>query len=228
MALSAEQSQSLRSELDALRQEYAAKIGARDAEHIRTVRAVARISRVAGRLLIHFSLEPVSWAAGVIALGTYKVLENMEIGHNVLHGQYDFMRDPELSSATYEWDMVGTAKSWKRAHNATHHVFTNVIGRDRDFGYNAFRFSEDVPWKPIHLLQPLREPAQRIVLRVLDRRLRSRSLRRARAEVERIGRRASGVLVARWPAICGPSRARPHGRGSSSTSSSRRSRVRSR
>jgi fatty acid desaturase len=155
---SAEQSQSLRSELDALRQEYAAKVGARDAEYIRTVRAVARISRVAGRLLIHFSLEPVSWSAGVLALGTYKVLENMEIGHNVLHGQYDFMRDPELSSATYEWDMVGTAKSWKRAHNATHHVFTNVIGRDRDFGYNAFRFSEEVPWRPIHLLQPLVSP----------------------------------------------------------------------
>jgi NADPH-dependent stearoyl-CoA 9-desaturase len=158
VTLSAEQSQSLRAELDALRQEYVAKIGARDADHIRSVRAVARISHVAGRLLIHFSLEPISWAAGVCALGTYKVLENMEIGHNVLHGQYDFMRDPSLSSATYEWDMVGTAKSWKRAHNATHHVFTNVIGRDRDFGYNAFRFSAEVPWKPIHLLQPLVSP----------------------------------------------------------------------
>jgi fatty acid desaturase len=155
---SAEQAQSLRAELDALRHEYASKIGARDAEYIRTVRAAARISRVAGRLLIHFSLEPVSWAAGVLALANYKVLENMEIGHNVLHGQYDFMRDPELSSATYEWDMAGTARSWKRAHNATHHVFTNVIGRDRDFGYNAFRFSEEVPWKPIHLLQPLVSP----------------------------------------------------------------------
>ena len=152
MTLSGEQSQSLRAELDALRHEYTAKIGARDAEYIRTVRAVARISRAAGRLLIHFSLEPVSWSAGVVALATYKVLENMEIGHNALHGQYDFMRDPELTSATYEWDMVGTAKSWKRAHNATHHVFTNVIGRDRDFGYNAFRFSA-VPWKPLHLLR---------------------------------------------------------------------------
>jgi linoleoyl-CoA desaturase len=148
----------LRAELDALRQEYASQIGARDAEYIRTVRAVARTSHAAGRLLIHFSLEPVSWTAGVLALATYKVLENMEIGHNVLHGQYDFLRDPELSSATYEWDMVGTAKSWKKAHNATHHVFTNVIGKDRDFGYNAFRFSAEVPWRPFHLLQPLLSP----------------------------------------------------------------------
>jgi linoleoyl-CoA desaturase len=163
MVLSAEQSQSLRAELDALRQEFAAKVGARDAEYIRTVRTVARVSRVAGRLLIHFSLEPISWSAGVLALGAYKVLENMEIGHNVLHGQYDFMGDPELSSATYEWDMVATAKSWKRTHNAAHHVFTNVIGRDRDFGYDAFRFSGDVPWKPIHLLQPIVSPVSGLV-----------------------------------------------------------------
>jgi linoleoyl-CoA desaturase len=157
--LSAEQSTSLRAELDAPRQEYVAKIGPADAAYIRGVRNVARTAHVAGRLLVHFSLEPVSWGAGVVSLAVYKALENMEIGHNVLHGQYDFMRDPSLSSGTYEWDMVGTAKSWKRAHNATHHVFTNVIGRDRDFGYNAFRFSADVPWRPFHLLQPVLSPA---------------------------------------------------------------------
>src|SRR5512142_1029989 len=158
MILSADQARSFRRELDELRREQVAKLGDADAEYIRSVRAVAHVSRVAGRLLIHFSLEPVSWSVGVALLGTFKVLENMEIGHNVLHGQYDFMRDPSLSSATYEWDMVGTAKSWRRAHNATHHVFTNVIGRDRDFGYNLFRFSDEVPWRPFHLLQPLLSP----------------------------------------------------------------------
>jgi NADPH-dependent stearoyl-CoA 9-desaturase len=156
--LSPDQYNSFRSELDALRSEYAEKIGDRDAEHIRGVRSIARISRVAGRTLIHFSLEPISWGAGVLALATYKVLENMEIGHNVLHGQYDFMHDPSLSSSTYEWDMVGTSKSWKKAHNATHHVYTNVIGRDGDFGYRAFRFSDDVPWNLTHLAQPLLSP----------------------------------------------------------------------
>jgi NADPH-dependent stearoyl-CoA 9-desaturase len=158
VTLSPEQATSLRAELDALRKEYAGKIGAADAQYIRGVRAVARTAHVAGRLLVHFSLEPASWSAGVAALAVYKALENMEIGHNVLHGQYDFMRDPSLASATYEWDMAATANSWKRAHNATHHVFTNVIGRDRDFGYNAFRFSGDVPWRPFHLLQPLLSP----------------------------------------------------------------------
>ncbi len=116
---SAKQLNSFREELDALRSEYAAKVGERDAEYIRSVRAVARLSQLAGRLLIHFSLEPVSWSAGVLALSGYKVLENMEIGHNVLHGQYDFMRDPGLSSATYEWDMVGTAKGPASAGNPT-------------------------------------------------------------------------------------------------------------
>jgi linoleoyl-CoA desaturase len=155
MTPAAERFEALRAELDALRAEYAAKIGARDAEYIRTLRAAARAARAVGRLLIHFSLEPIGWGTGVLALTTYKLLENMEIGHNVMHGQYDFMGDPEFSSATYEWDMAPTAKSWKRAHNATHHVYTNVIGRDHDFGYNLFRFSADVPWKPTHLAQPL-------------------------------------------------------------------------
>lgn len=154
----AKQHQALRAELDAVRAEYVAKIGDADAEYIRAVRTFARASQVAGRLLLHFSLEPVSWGAGVLALATYKVLENMEIGHNVLHGQYDFMHDPALSSATYELDMAATSSGWKRAHNATHHVYTNVVGRDHDFGYDLFRFSADVPWSPVHLTQPLVSP----------------------------------------------------------------------
>src|SRR5919198_3912167 len=117
VTLTSEQLKSFGEELDALRAEYAAKVGEVDAEYIRSVRAVARILRVAGRVLIHFSLEPISWGAGVVALSAYKSLENMEIGHNVMHGQYNFMHDPELNSTDYEWDIVATAKSWKRTHN---------------------------------------------------------------------------------------------------------------
>ena len=40
-----------------------------------------------------------------------------------------------LDSRTYEWDLVGTAKTWKKAHNVTHHTYTNVLGKDDDFGY---------------------------------------------------------------------------------------------
>jgi linoleoyl-CoA desaturase len=158
MTLSAASLESFGRDLDALRTEFLSKIGERDAEHIRSVRAVARAAHISGRLLIHFSLEPASWWAGVLALGLYKALENFEIGHNVMHGQYNFMGDPGFGSRDYEWDLVGTARSWKRAHNGTHHVFTNVIGRDIDFGYNAFRLSEEVPWSPVHLVQPLLSP----------------------------------------------------------------------
>jgi fatty acid desaturase len=158
MTLSDEQLSSFAKELDGLRAEHAAQVGKADAEYIEAVRAAAKSLRIAGRLLIHFSLEPISWGAGVLALGAYKSLENMEIGHNVLHGQYNFMHDPELNSTDYEWDIVATAKSWKRTHNATHHVLTNVIGRDGDLGFHMLRVSEEVPWNPVHLLQPLLSP----------------------------------------------------------------------
>jgi fatty acid desaturase len=150
--------QSLERDLGELRARIAAKVGEEDKQHVRSVRFAATCLEVSGRVLIHVSLEPVSFGLGVLSLGLYKILENMELGHNVLHGQYDFMRDPTLASATYEWDFVGTARAWKRAHNATHHTFTNVLGKDDDFGYGVFRFSAEVPWRPVHLLQPLISP----------------------------------------------------------------------
>ena len=35
-----------------------------------------------------------AWVLGTTALSLAKILDNMEIGHNVLHGQWDWMRDP--------------------------------------------------------------------------------------------------------------------------------------
>jgi fatty acid desaturase len=148
----------LQRDLDELRDRTTAEIGRVDAEYIKSVRLIARCLEASGRLLIHVSLEPVSFSLGVANLALYKILENMEIGHNVMHGQYDFMQDPTLDSKTYEWDLVGTAKTWKHGHNVTHHTFTNVLGKDDDFGYSFFRLSSDVPWKPSHLFQPILNP----------------------------------------------------------------------
>ena len=39
-----------------------------------------------------------------------KIIENMEIGHNVMHGQWDWMRDPEIHSSTWEWDNASTVR----------------------------------------------------------------------------------------------------------------------
>jgi linoleoyl-CoA desaturase len=79
----------------------------------------------------------------------------MEIGHNVMHGQWDWMRDPKIHSTTWEWDNASPSDQWKHAHNELHHTYTNVVGRDNDLGYGIMRVDEDQRWHPIYLLQPL-------------------------------------------------------------------------
>jgi linoleoyl-CoA desaturase len=98
---------------------------------------------------------PPAWLAGTGLLSLSKILENMEIGHNVMHGQWDWMRDPALNSSTYDWDTTCPAEEWKHSHNYVHHTFTNIVGKDRDVGYGILRMSEDQPWKPVYLAQPL-------------------------------------------------------------------------
>jgi fatty acid desaturase len=150
--------ESLKRELDDLRARTLAKVGEEDRAHIERVRTIARVLEASGRILIHLSLDPVTFGLGVTGLGLYKIIENMELGHNVMHGQYDFLEDPAFDSKTYEWDLVGTARTWKHAHNVTHHTYTNVLGKDDDFGYLFFRLSSDVAWKPSHFFQSLLNP----------------------------------------------------------------------
>ncbi len=80
----------------------------------------------------------------------------MEIGHNVGHGQWDWMNDPEIHSSTWEWDMVAVSSQWRYSHNYRHHVYTNIIGHDHDLGFGVMRVTRDEPWQPAHLFQPLR------------------------------------------------------------------------
>ena len=142
-------------ELDALRAEVMASRGERDVQYIHEIVAVQRGLEVGGRAALMISILPPAWLAGTAALSAAKILENMELGHNILHGQWDWMRDPEIHSSTWEWDSVIPAEGWKRTHNLVHHTWTNVVGKDRDLGYTIFRMSADQPWKPRHLLQPL-------------------------------------------------------------------------
>jgi fatty acid desaturase len=90
-----------------------------------------------------------------VGLLVSKCIENMELGHNIIHGQWDWMNDPEIHSNTWEWDMVGPSSQWRHAHNYRHHVFTNVIGMDEDLGYGVLRVSRDQEWKPGHRWAPL-------------------------------------------------------------------------
>jgi len=157
--LSPEQIESLGAELDAIRAEVAADLGERDAAHIRGMVRLARWNAIAGRGLLMFGIGPVSWAAGTSALGLAKILENMEIGHNVMHGQYDWMNDETLDSQTYEWDNVCDGDDWRHSHNFLHHTFTNILGKDRDVGYGLLRVADEQQWSPKHAVQPISNAA---------------------------------------------------------------------
>ena len=142
-------------ELDALRQEVLGSRGTEDAAYIRKVIDVQRKLEFGSRLVLLFSRFPPAWLVGTAGLAVAKILENMEIGHNVMHGQWDWMRDPKIHSAAWEWDHASPADLWKRSHNELHHTYTNVIGRDNDLGYGVMRVDEDQPWRPVFLGQPL-------------------------------------------------------------------------
>ena len=100
-----------------------------------------------GRLLLAASSRRSAWWAGTVTLGVAKIIENMEIGHNVMHGQWDWMNDPEIHSSTWEWDMSGSSKHWRYTHNFVHHKYTNILGMDDDVGYGMLRVTRDQRWK---------------------------------------------------------------------------------
>ncbi len=142
-------------ELDTIRQDILDDRGERDAAYIRRVIAVQRRLELGSRAVLLGSALPPLWVLGTVGLSVSKILENMEIGHNVLHGQWDWMRDPKIHSTTWEWDNASPSEQWKHSHNELHHTYTNVIGKDNDLGYGIMRVDEDQRWVPLYLAQPL-------------------------------------------------------------------------
>ena len=145
----------LGSELESIRQAVLDSRGARDAAYIRRVIRTQRQLELAARALLLASGYRPAWLLGTATLAVAKSLDNMEIGHNVLHAQWDWMRDPKIHSTTWDWDHASPPEQWKRAHNVQHHTFTNIMGKDNDLGYGIMRVDEDMPWKPRYLVQPL-------------------------------------------------------------------------
>src|SRR5271155_5360156 len=92
--------EALRGELEAIRRDIEDSRGEKDSSYIRRTIAFQRFLAVA------------------------KSIENMELGHNIGHGQWDWMNDPEIHSTTWEWDMAGVSSQWRYSHNYRHHVFT--------------------------------------------------------------------------------------------------------
>ncbi len=150
-------------ELDAIRRDVEESRGAQDARYIRRANALQRALEAGGRAVLFASRYRPAWVAGTAMLTLAKIIENMELGHNVSHGQWDWMNDPEIHSVTWEWDQVGPSPQWQQAHNYSHHMYTNVLGRDEDLGFGILRMTRDEPWRPVHLVQP----AANIVLAAL-------------------------------------------------------------
>jgi fatty acid desaturase len=142
-------------ELDAIRARVVADLGARDADYITRVIRAQRGLEVAGRGLLMLGILPPAWLGGTTALALSKILDNMEIGHNVMHGQYDWMKDARLNGKTFEWDTACPGEQWRHSHNYMHHTHTNIVGKDRDIGYGVLRMSEDQRWNPYYLGNPV-------------------------------------------------------------------------
>lgn len=157
-------------EMDAIRDEVMDSRGERDRQYILKVIRVQRSFAVIGRFIMYAALFLVpawghafaSWwtclpvlGLGTAMLGIAKILENMEIAHNVMHAQWDWMKDPEIQSNTWEWDTMGPSDRWMHSHNVVHHTWTNVLGKDLDVGYGIMRVTPLQKWHPAYLLQPI-------------------------------------------------------------------------
>jgi linoleoyl-CoA desaturase len=155
LRLSDEQLAAIGKEFDELHEEVKADLGDRDSRYIRGVIALQRRLALLGRALLFASRCKPAWVAGTATLSTAKILENMEIGHNVMHGQWDWMNDPVINSQVWDWDTASTKEAWKHSHNFIHHTYTNILGKDRDLGYEIMRIDPHQRWHPVYLLQPL-------------------------------------------------------------------------
>src|SRR6201992_369793 len=152
--LTPEQIEEIGREFDELHEQVKASLGDRDAKYIRSIIGLQRRLALLGRAELVASRWRIPWIVGASTLGLAKILENMEIGHNVLHGQWDWMNDPVINSKAWDLDSASTAEAWRHSHNFIHHTYTNILGKDRDLGYEIMRIDPSQKWHPVYLAQP--------------------------------------------------------------------------
>ena len=103
------QSDALAVELDTLYKSVMGSLGQDEAKYIQRIYATVVYSElvssgllaVAGRMSSRRS-QIGTWLLGTSILSFSKILNNMELGHNVMHGQYDWMQHPHLNSQKFD------------------------------------------------------------------------------------------------------------------------------
>src|SRR5690242_20077102 len=83
--LSEQELEKLAKEFDAIHDEVFAELGDRDRRYITAVISAQRQIVVAARVLLLGSRSKTGWLLGTACLSIAKILENMELGHNILH-----------------------------------------------------------------------------------------------------------------------------------------------
>ncbi|MBI5927131.1 MAG: acyl-CoA desaturase [Aquabacterium sp.] len=144
----------IEAEFDAIKQRYRAKLGPEDVAYIKGLRLKSRIAEVLGRGLLWISPDPLTFSLGVAFTWLHRNLESIEIGHNVLHGQYDYFPEiPQFHSHNFKWKAPVDEEGWRREHNGQHHVHTNVYEMDPDLNHGILRMNDRQPWNKYHLWQ---------------------------------------------------------------------------
>jgi fatty acid desaturase len=144
----------IQAEFEGIRQRYRADLGPKDVAYIKGLRLKSRLAELVGRGLLWFSPEPITFSLGVGFLWLHRNLEAIEIGHNVLHGQYDYFPEiPQFHAHNFKWKAPVDEEGWRREHNGLHHVHTNVYDKDPDLNHGILRMNEQTPWSPRHRFQ---------------------------------------------------------------------------
>ncbi len=138
---------------EAIKQKHRADMGEKDVKYIKKLRRFSRIFEAVGRTTVMVLPGPLA-LLGVPFIFLHRNIEAIEIGHNVLHGQYDSLPEvPEFHSHNFKWKAPVDEAAWCQEHNARHHVYTNVFEKDPDLSHGFLRTNPQVPHTTWHYFQ---------------------------------------------------------------------------
>jgi fatty acid desaturase len=143
----------IHNDFEAIKERHRADLGDKDVKHIKSIRMISRIFEAIGRFLVMILPGPFA-LIGVPFIFLHRNIEAIEIGHNVLHGQYDsFPSIPQFHSRKFKWKSPIDEDSWRQEHNAMHHVHTNVFEMDPDLNHGFLRTNTKTPYNIWHRFQ---------------------------------------------------------------------------